>query len=172
MLKSTSILVTALTLVMLTVSCKSKPKVDPGPAGGVDGAPLDSSISSEKMPFTNEGSDSGKIPGLSTVRFDYDSSTLSTDARRQLAENANWIKANSTVTVQIEGHCDARGSVEYNLALGERRAKAVKNYMVSLGIDSKRLSILSYGEERPINTGESEEAYAQNRRANFVPIAQ
>ena len=79
---------------------------------------------------------------------------------------------NRYATIQIEGHCDSRGSVEYNLALGERRAKAVKAYMGSLGIDSKRMTIISYGEEKPIATGDSEDAYAKNRRANFVPLAQ
>jgi peptidoglycan-associated lipoprotein len=97
---------------------------------------------------------------------------LSSETRKDLAENAEWIKANPKVTVQIEGHCDSRGSVEYNLALGERRAKAVKNYLVSLGLNSKRMTIISYGEEKPVATGDSEEAYAKNRRANFVPLAQ
>ncbi|NJM10466.1 MAG: OmpA family protein, partial [Bdellovibrionaceae bacterium] len=100
---------------------------------------MDSNIGNQGGTFDASGSDSGKISGLSTVNFDYDSSTLSTDSRRRLAENAEWIKTNGSATVQIEGHCDSRGSVEYNLALGERRAKSVKNYLVSLGIDSKRL---------------------------------
>lgn len=116
------------------------------------------------------GSDSGNIAGLQTVNFDYDSATLSTETRKILADNAEWIRTNSAVTVQIEGHCDARGSVEYNLALGERRAKAVKSYLVSLGVDSKRMTIISYGEEKPLMTGDSESDYARNRRANFVPL--
>ncbi len=120
--------------------------------------------------FDAAGSDSGKISGLSSINFDYDSSTLSSDSRRKLGENAEWIKSNAKATVQIEGHCDSRGSVEYNLALGERRAKAVKAYLVSLGVDSKRMTVISYGEEKPIVTGESKDAYAKNRRANFVPL--
>src|SRR5690606_28157607 len=104
------------------------------------------------------------------VNFDYDSATLSTESRKTLADNAEWIRTNANVTVQIEGHCDARGSVEYNLALGERRAKAVKSYLVSLGVDSKRMTIISYGEEKPLVTGESDSDYARNRRANFVPL--
>jgi peptidoglycan-associated lipoprotein len=80
------------------------------------------------------------------------------------------MKKNPNVNVQIEGHCDARGSIEYNIALGERRANAVKNYMTSLGIPGDRLSVISYGKEKPLNQGDSESAYAANRRANFVPL--
>jgi peptidoglycan-associated lipoprotein len=171
MLKPRSLITLALTSLLL-ISCASKKKAPEGPVGGAEGGTMDANIGSQDMSFDAAGSDSGKIAGLRTVNFDYDSSTLTSDARRQLAENAEWIKGHAKVTVQIEGHCDSRGSVEYNLALGERRAKAVKNYMVSLGIDSKRLTIISYGEEKPIATGDSEDAYAKNRRANFVPLSQ
>jgi peptidoglycan-associated lipoprotein len=175
MLKRVSLMVVVLTSLALTVSCGSKKKAadEAAPVGGQEGAALDSNVStSGNGVFDAAGSDSGKISRLSTVNYDYDSSTLSSDSRRRLAENAEWIKGNMKATVQIEGHCDSRGSVEYNLALGERRAKSVKNYLVSLGIDSKRLTIISYGEEKPIATGESEDAYAKNRRANFVPLTQ
>jgi len=176
MLKRVSLMVVVSAALALTISCGSKKKAaeETAPVGGQEGAALDSNISSGNAGgvFDATGSDSGKISGLSSVNFDYDSSTLSSDSRRKLAENAEWIKTNGKATVQIEGHCDSRGSVEYNLALGERRAKSVKNYLVSLGIDSKRLTIISYGEEKPIATGDSEEAYAKNRRANFVPLTQ
>jgi peptidoglycan-associated lipoprotein len=172
MLKRLS-LITILMASMAVVSCKSKPKGPEGQVGGPENAALDSNVSSSDAgTFDATGSDSGKISGLSSVNFDYDSSTLSTDSRQKLAANADWIKANPKSTVQVEGHCDSRGSVEYNLALGERRAKAVKAYLVSLGIDSKRLTVISYGEEKPLVTGDTEDAYAKNRRANFVPIAQ
>jgi peptidoglycan-associated lipoprotein len=72
--------------------------------------------------------------------------------------------------LQIEGHCDSRGSIEYNLALGERRAKSVRAYLVNLGVSAKRLSVISYGKEKPIVQGDSEEAMAKNRRANFLPL--
>jgi peptidoglycan-associated lipoprotein len=158
--------------VVFTVSCATKKKkADEAPVGGAEGSTLDSNIGSQDMSFDAQGSDGGKITGLVSVHFDYDSSTLSTESRRQLAENADWIKTNKA-TVQVEGHCDSRGSAEYNLALGERRAKAVKNYLVSLGVDSKRMTIISYGEEKPLISGDSEEAYAKNRRVNFVPLAQ
>ena len=162
-------------LVSVTIiSCKSTKKPDGAQVGGAEGQSLDSNVSSQDASanFDAAGSDSGKINGLSSVNFDYDSANLSTDSRKKLADNAEWIKSNPKATVQIEGHCDSRGSVEYNLALGERRAKAVKAYMVSVGIDSKRMTIISYGEEKPLVNGESEDAYAKNRRANFVPLSQ
>lgn len=174
MLQRLALITFLVTFGALTVSCKSKPKAEPAPAApteGVDGK-MDPNVDSSNIGNDPAGSDGGKIAGLSSVRFDYDSSTLSTEARRQLAENAEWIKGHAKTTVQVEGHCDSRGSVEYNLALGERRAKAVKNYLVSLGIDSKRLTIISYGEEKPLDTAETEQAFAKNRRANFVPLAQ
>jgi len=155
----------------LSVSCSSKKKASE-PVGGAEGAAMDTNVGGKDINFDPAGSDSGKIPGLHTVNFDFDSSTLSSEARRLLAENAEWIKTNTRSTVQIEGHCDSRGSVEYNLALGERRAKAVKNYLVSLGVDSKRMTVISYGEEKPVDTSDSEQAYAKNRRANFVPLNQ
>jgi peptidoglycan-associated lipoprotein len=172
MLKRLSTTTVIVLTVVFAISCATKKKkADDVPAGGAEGSTLDSNIGSQDMSFDAKGSDGGQINGLASVHFDYDSSTLSSESRRQLSDNAEWIKANKA-TVQVEGHCDSRGSAEYNLALGERRAKAVKNYLVSLGIDSKRMTIISYGEEKPLVTGDSEEAYAKNRRVNFVPLAQ
>ena len=165
MTKRLSILTTTLVLAMALSACASKkPKTDQDGSG--DSAVATKNIGDEWA----MGSDGGNIPGLHTIHFDYDQSTLSSEARRLLGDNAEWIKQNGATTVQIEGHCDNRGSVEYNLALGERRAKSVKNYLVSLGVDSKRLTIISYGEEKPLVPGDSEEAYSKNRRANFVPL--
>ena len=175
MLKRYSSVAALVAAIFLVISCASKkpaPDATNAAGTGAEGGKMDSGIASQDLSFDSTGSDSGKINGLHTIHFDYDSATLSADTRKQLSENADWIKGNSKVTVQIEGHCDSRGSVEYNLALGERRAKAVKNYMVSLGLDSKRMTIISYGEEKPVATGDNEEAYAKNRRANFVPLAQ
>lgn len=153
--------------MILTSACGSKKKS----GDGVDvAANPDAGIATKEMAFDATGSDSGSIAGLSSIYFDYDQANINTDARKQLAANAEWIKNNNNVSVQVEGHCDARGTVEYNIALGERRALAVKNYLVSLGIDGKRLSVISYGKERPMVQGDSEDAYAKNRRANFVPV--
>jgi peptidoglycan-associated lipoprotein len=104
---------------------------------------------------------------LETVYFDYDSYTLSPEARQALARNAGWLKENAGISVTIEGHCDERGSDEYNLALGERRAVAVKNYLATLGVAAARLSVVSYGEEHPAVAGHDESAWLQNRRAAF-----
>jgi peptidoglycan-associated lipoprotein len=89
-----------------------------------------------------------------------------------LKQNAEWIKSNAAVSVQIEGHCDQRGTIEYNLALGERRAQTVRSYLIGLGVPSGRLNIISYGEEKLIAKGDSESDHSKNRRANFVPISQ
>lgn len=129
-------------------------------------------ISAKEMTFDIAGSDSGKIDGLKSVNFEYDKSSLTTVSRKILGENAEWIRSHGTVSLQIEGHCDQRGSTEYNLSLGERRAKTVKEYLVGLGIPSNKLSIISYGEEKPLDPGDSESALARNRRANFVPLSQ
>lgn len=152
--------------LVLAVGCASKKKAeDTEGAGGA--APA---IDSTPMNFDAAGSDSGKIAGLETVHFDYDKATLSSEAKKIIKGNADWMKSNGKVKIQIEGHCDARGSIEYNLSLGERRAQAVKNYMTGLGIGADRLSIISYGKEKPLATGDSEADYAKNRRANFVPL--
>jgi len=124
------------------------------------------------MNFDPAGSDSGKINGLETIYFGYDKSNLDSATKKILASNAQWLKTNAKVNLQIEGHCDNRGSIEYNLSLGERRANSVKSYMVSLGIPAARLSVISYGKEKPLVQGDSDSAYAKNRRANFVPLAQ
>jgi peptidoglycan-associated lipoprotein len=121
------------------------------------------------MAFDPMGSDSGKISGLVTVHFGYDKSSLDSGAKKDIATNVQWMKANASAKVQIEGHCDNRGTIEYNVALGERRANAVKAYMVSMGIPADRLSVISYGKEKPLESGDNEAAWAKNRRANFVP---
>lgn len=108
--------------------------------------------------------------GLQTVYFDYDQYTLTDAAQQALAANAAWMKANSGARVVIEGNCDERGSDEYNLALGDRRAKSAQSYLVSLGIAAGRLSTVSYGEERPIDPGHDETAWSKNRRAEFKVI--
>jgi len=105
---------------------------------------------------------------LQTVYYGYDSSDLSDSARRILRNNANWLKAHADVNVLVEGNCDERGTIEYNLALGERRADAVRSYMMSLGLSRARVRIITYGEERPVDPGHQEAAWAKNRRAAFV----
>ena len=155
-----------LVVASITISCSSKKK---GEGEGADGSGAPD-ISSVNMNFDPVGSDSGTIAGLNTINFPYDQAILDETNKQKLNGNAEWIKGKGNVVVQIEGHCDARGSVEYNLALGERRAKAVKSYLVSLGVSADKLRVVSYGEEKPMVSGETEEAYGKNRRANFVPL--
>lgn len=108
---------------------------------------------------------------LADVRFDYDQFTLTAEARATLQKNADWMKRWTTTRVSIEGHCDSRGTNEYNLALGERRANAVKEYLVSLGVGGDRLLVVSKGEESPVCTEENEACWAQNRRGHSVITA-
>jgi len=105
---------------------------------------------------------------LTDAFFEFDASTLTDAAKSALENNAKWLQQNEGQSVVIEGHCDERGSVEYNLALGERRAKAAKEYLVSYGISASRLTTISYGKERPFDPGHDENAWSQNRRAHFV----
>ena len=107
---------------------------------------------------------------LRDVLFEFDSFDLSMDARSTLQSNADWLRSNSQVRVEIEGHSDERGTVEYNLALGAKRAKTVRDYMVSLGVSSERLSTISYGEELPLCRESSEDCWRQNRRAHFLVL--
>jgi len=104
---------------------------------------------------------------FSPVYFALDMSDLSPETRSTLGSHAEMLKANPGVSLMIEGHCDERGTIEYNLALGERRATSVKNYLVNLGVPASRLYTISYGKERPANPGHSEAAWAENRRAEF-----
>jgi peptidoglycan-associated lipoprotein len=105
---------------------------------------------------------------LKTIYFDYDQYDLRTDAREMLASNVEWLKTNSKWRLLIEGHCDERGTNEYNMALGDRRANAAKNYLVSAGVDASRVRTISYGEERPADPGHDETAWTKNRRAEFI----
>ena len=167
---SRTILLTALT-VALTTACSRPKKTDPDTGAASGGATNETPVITEQaINFDPSGSDGGKINGLNTIQFEYDQARLTDAARAKLASNAEWIKANTKTTIQIEGHTDERGSVEYNLSLGERRAKSVKTYLEGLGVDAKRMTIISYGEEKPLQSGDSESAWSKNRRANFVPL--
>ena len=105
---------------------------------------------------------------LRTIYFAFDSYELTPTSTATLRENAEWLKAHRDHNVVVEGHCDERGTIEYNLALGERRANSVRDYLVSLGLDRSRLRIVTYGEERPASPGHNEASWSQNRRAEFL----
>ncbi len=102
------------------------------------------------------------------IHFEFDSSTLTSEAQLTLKKKAEWLQNNPDAASTIEGHCDERGTSEYNLALGDRRANSAKAFLVDLGISASRLTTISYGEERPVDTGKNEEAWAKNRRCHFT----
>jgi peptidoglycan-associated lipoprotein len=105
---------------------------------------------------------------FSDIHFDFDKYSLSSEARDRLKGQSAWLKKNKDYKLVIEGHCDERGTTEYNLALGERRAHEAMKYLVELGVDAKRMRTVSYGKEKPLDPGHNEEAWAKNRRAHFI----
>ena len=112
-------------------------------------------------------SDETMMINLEDIYFEFDRSTLTSESQEILRKKAKWLRANRDVKVVIEGHCDNRGTNEYNLALGDRRAVSTKAFLVNLGISPSRMVTISYGEERPLMHGQNEKAWAKNRRAHF-----
>jgi len=160
---------TTLMVAFLAVGCASKK-----PTNDQDTAATDSSAGADNSGLgleLNGDSDSNKAGGLQTVFFGYDSSNLEGSAKEAMKSNADFLKTNNKVDVQVEGHADERGGRQYNLALGERRAKAARDYLVALGVEAKRISTISYGNERTLAEGHDESAWSKNRRANFVVTA-
>jgi peptidoglycan-associated lipoprotein len=178
-------------LVMMA-GCRKKPKTSPEPytsttvtnTGDADRARADSIAAAneaaaraererlERERRAREAATSSAREALTAIIFfQYDSDEITADAEQKLDSKAAVMRANPGLRLRIEGHCDQRGSTEYNLALGQRRAEAVRAYLVNLGIDGSRLSTISYGKERPLEEGDSEEAYSRNRRAEFTVAA-
>jgi len=110
-----------------------------------------------------------KSVSLEPVFFDFDQWSIREDQKEVMAKNSQWLKSNPNVKVRLEGHCDERGTAEYNLALGQKRAEGVKSFLEGLGISNQRMAAISYGEERPLDPGHNEEAWAKNRRVDIVP---
>jgi len=127
----------------------------------------DSNSSGSSLDALQKGKPADAGP-LKEIYFDFDKYDLRADARATLKANATWLKSNPSARVEIEGHCDERGTNEYNLALGAKRAKAATDYLVSLGIAAERISTISYGEEIPVCKERGEDCYQKNRRARFV----
>lgn len=176
-------LLVLLSPALLLSACGGKkrgPAVATGPGGSSTGSetgtgqPVDSGPDIRSVdPEGASGEDfavsdpSGEGGPLEDIHFDYDQAELTDQARAMLERHAQWIKSHAAAKVRVEGHCDERGTVEYNLALGERRAQTTREYLVSLGVAGDRLATVSYGKERPLDTGTTESAYARNRRAHF-----
>ena len=156
-------------LILFVAACASKPK-DSADASGTGSSSDDSSVSGTITETAGSGIVAGSQEDLivnvgDRVFFGYDSSDLDSDALELLQDQVAWLKQNSDVSITIEGHCDERGTREYNLALGEKRAQSVKNYLIGLGINPDRVSTISYGKERPAVVGSNDGAWAQNRRS-------
>jgi len=185
-LKQLVVLLVVAALSVVVTACKSSTKNVPPPAPEPpmesESAAPDVAPTEPPADFVTEEPETEELPGDTTelnrlaqergwIRdafYEYDSSTLTDQARDALQASASWLKGYPQYGLLVEGHCDERGTEQYNLALGDRRAAAARDYLVSLGIDASRIRTISYGEERPFDTGTSEAAYAKNRRAHLV----
>ena len=123
---------------------------------------------SEKQNMTTSSEMRNAKRGLEDIHFDFDKSNIRQDDRKILSRNAAYLSKNKNVKIVIEGNCDERGTAEYNMALGERRADEAKKYLVNLGINGKRITTISYGSEKPLDPGHDEDAWAKNRRDHFA----
>ncbi len=137
--------------------------VKEAPVAPVAAAPATQPAAAPGVAVTEE-----KLSQFDDVRFDFDKSVVKEDGRKTCQAVADYLKKNPKAKLLIEGHCDERGTAEYNMALGERRATAVMTYLVSLGVSKANLSTISFGKEKPLDPGHNEEAWAKNRRAHFV----
>jgi peptidoglycan-associated lipoprotein len=136
---------------------------DPGP--DVTALPPETPRAEDYSAADSSGAEGGP---LSDIQFDYDQANLSDQARGILEKHALWLQSRREAKVTIEGHCDERGTTDYNLALGDKRARAARDYLVSLGVAGERLITVSLGKEKPLDTGSNAAAWARNRRAHFV----
>ena len=164
------LLVVGLLGAMLIVSCGKGPKVAEEPP--VDTMPVVIEDTTPPPPPPPPPPPVLKESQFATAYFDFDKYNLRPDARSALDKDYALLKEFPDVIIKIEGHCDERGTIEYNLSLGEKRAKAAMDYLVGLGISANRISIISYGKERPVDPGHNEAAWAKNRRAEFRIISQ
>ncbi len=170
-----TLMVCALGIALVTGACGKKTVADPGtdpvPTDTSNNLPTDTGDNGDRdrQGITDGGENPDRPMTLSDVFFDLDAYSLRSDSRRLIEANADAILANPNWRiVTLEGHCDERGTVEYNLALGQKRADSVKGYLMQLGVPGNKLQTISYGEERPFDTGYGEAAWAQNRRVHFA----
>lgn len=181
MLKKIAILASIFALILaFSTSCKPKTKMTPPPPPAQEQPKVekvDEAAAVKKPALTEEEIFMSKSleqinleAPLQMIHFDYDRYAIREDARPTLEGNAAWMKKFSSTKVLIEGHCDERGTEEYNLALGEKRAKATFDYLSSLGVSPDRMKVISYGKSQPLDTGHNETAWQKNRRAQFLII--
>ncbi|HJY84413.1 MAG TPA: peptidoglycan-associated lipoprotein Pal [Candidatus Binatia bacterium] len=160
-----------ITVLMSGCPKKTPPPSEAGPSGG-----LGPGLGEGNIPPSEGDITKGRIGGqgeggpLQDIHFAFDSFELSSEARDILRSNNDWLRGNLQAKVEVEGHCDERGTSEYNLALGAKRAKAARDYLVSLGTSPERLSTISYGEELPLCHESTESCWEQNRRAHFLVL--
>ena len=195
MLRPLTVLIPITALVLVTGCATKKPPVSapttqvpaPSPFPGAGGSTTTPVTSNERPPAPPAVPDTGAVTSdplssktpeeinsnspLKPVFFAYDSDELDDTARQTLTENASVLKTYSTWVIAIEGHCDERGTAEYNLALGDRRALAARNYLLSLGVPAARIKTVSYGKEFPFDPGHAEASWKNNRRAQFMVTA-
>jgi peptidoglycan-associated lipoprotein len=149
--------------LLLVSACKKKPAESATTQGAVTPASTATAPASERPDHVNE-----LVANFEKVFFDTDSSELDISSRKVLDRNAQILQEHRDVKVQVQGHADERGTVDYNLQLGNERANAVKDYLVNQGVGSDRITVISFGEEMPASSGHAESSWAQNRRAEFV----
>jgi peptidoglycan-associated lipoprotein len=165
--KRVLVLLLVASLAALVVGCGGKKAVEPEPTT-ITEPPEVEPPQEVQEPAIKEEPKEEPMPELNDVFYAFDKYNLTDESKRTLEQNSAELKRASETTIIIEGHCDERGTKAYNLALGEKRAKAAKDYLVSLGVSGSRITTISYGKERPFDPGHNEAAWAKNRRAHFV----
>jgi peptidoglycan-associated lipoprotein len=165
-------LVLAATSILALGACKKQPPEDlpPPPQSSAAPAPTPGPAAPEGAAPGTQAHFAQQMQGRDTIYFDTDKFNVDAEDQQALAQQAAYLQQYPNIRATVEGHCDERGTREYNLALGERRANAAKNYLVSLGVSADRLNTVSYGKERPVALGSNEEAWAKNRRAVTIVL--
>jgi peptidoglycan-associated lipoprotein len=182
MKKVAIVLIICVVALVFLVSCKAKVEQAPPPPPQVEEQPKvekvqeppvveEPKLTEEEIFMQKSLEEVNAEKPMKMIHFDFDKYFIREDAVPVLESNASWLKKYSTVKILIEGHCDERGTEEYNLALGEKRAKNAMDYLISLGIPAERIKIVSYGKSQPIDPGHNEIAWQKNRRAQFIIIS-
>ncbi len=171
--------VVLLASVLMLWGCPKKAEVTAAPEAAPAAQPAQEKPATAATPTTKEEQPKATMEeqaapeaGLQPIYFDFDRSFIRSDARPVMKANADWLKAHPTAKIKIEGNCDERGTIEYNQALGQRRATSAKKYLTDLGISSGRISLISYGKEKPICTEHNEDCWQKNRRDDLVVVTE